>query len=104
MCHCRNMCATYPTGEAVSKSPGPIAAVERERALEGALDHAAKRDQSGAERIFTPLVRWGIYTLLDDAMLKSFGFPRPFAFVRKLVHGTLKMRGRVVRILPARKT
>jgi mpaB/rubber oxygenase-like protein len=55
-------------------------------------------------RIFTPLVRWGIYALLDDVMLKSFGFPRPFAFVRKLVHGALKMRGWVVRILPARKT
>ena len=55
-------------------------------------------------RIFAPLVRWGIYALLDDVMLKSFGFPRPFAFVRKLVHGALKMRGWVVRILPARKT
>jgi hypothetical protein len=83
MCHRRNTCATYPTGEAVSKSPGPIAVVKRERALEGALDHAAKRDQSGAERIFTPLVRWGIYTLLDDAMLKSFGFPSPICFRAK---------------------
>jgi hypothetical protein len=55
-------------------------------------------------RIFTPLVRWGIYALLDNVMLKSFGFPRPFSFVRKLVHGALKMRGWVVRILPARKT
>jgi ER-bound oxygenase mpaB/B'/Rubber oxygenase, catalytic domain len=55
-------------------------------------------------RIFTPLVRWGIYALLDDAMLASFGFPRPFAFMRKLVNGALKIRGSVVRMLPARRT
>ena len=55
-------------------------------------------------RIFTPLVRWGIYALLDDAMLASFGFPRPFVFMRKLVNGALKMRGWVVRMLPARRT
>lgn len=53
--------------------------------------------------IFTPLVRWGIYALLDDAMLASFGFPRPFPFMRKLVNGALKMHGWVVRILPARR-
>lgn len=55
-------------------------------------------------RIFSPLVRWGIYALLDDAMLASFGFPRPFVFVRKLVSGALIARGWIVRILPARKT
>src|SRR6185437_14387767 len=59
---------------------------------------------SWVPRIFTPLVRWGIYALLDDAMLASFGFPRPFPFIRKLVNGTLKIRGWVVRILPARRT
>ena len=55
-------------------------------------------------RIFTPLVRWGVYSLLDDSMLASFGFPRPFSFVRKLVHGALKIRGWVVRILSSRRT
>jgi hypothetical protein len=67
---------------------------------------AATRDlfASWMPRIFTPLVRWGIYALLDDAMLASFGFPRPFAFMRKLVNGALKVRGRVVRMLPARRT
>ena len=52
----------------------------------------------------TPLLRWGIYALLDDEMLASFGFPRPFVFIRKLVSGALIARGRIVRILPARKT
>lgn len=55
-------------------------------------------------RIFTPLVRWGIYALLDDPMLASFGFPRPYPFIRKLVSGALTMHGWVVRVLPARKT
>jgi hypothetical protein len=67
---------------------------------------AATRDlfASWMPRIFAPLVRWGIYALLDDAMLASFGFPRPFGFMRQLVSGALKLRGRIVRILPARKT
>jgi hypothetical protein len=66
----------------------------------------ATRDMfaSWMPRIFTPLVRWGVYALLDDAMLASFGFPRPLPFMRKLVRGALKTRGWVVRILPARKT
>jgi hypothetical protein len=67
---------------------------------------AATRDlfASWMPRIFAPLVRWGIYALLDDAMLASFGFPRPFGFMRQLVSGALKLRGRIVCILPARKT
>ena len=35
----------------------------------------------------------GIYALLDDAMLASFGFPRPFVFIRKLVSGALDNAG-----------
>jgi hypothetical protein len=67
---------------------------------------AATRDlfASWMPRIFTPLVRSGIYALLDDAMLESFGFPRPFGFMRTLVAGALKMRGLLVRLLPARRT
>jgi hypothetical protein len=65
----------------------------------------ATRDMfaSWMPHLLTPLVRWGVYSLLDDEMLASFGFPRPFPFMRKLVHGALKTRGWVVRILPARK-
>ena len=50
------------------------------------------------------LLRWMRSTKAEQRMVQKFGFPRPFAFVRKLVHGALKMRGWVVRILPARKT
>jgi ER-bound oxygenase mpaB/B'/Rubber oxygenase, catalytic domain len=67
---------------------------------------SATRDlfASWMPRIFTPLVRAGIYALLDAAMLESFGFPRPSAFMRKLVCAALVTRARIVRLLPARKT
>jgi hypothetical protein len=67
---------------------------------------SATRDlfASWIPRIFTPLVRSGIYALLDDAMLESFGFPRPSPLMRKLVCAALLMRGWIVRILPARQT
>ncbi len=54
-------------------------------------------------RIFTPMVRQGIYATLDDRMLESFGFPKPFPGMRALVRGVLKLRGRIVRLLPPRK-
>lgn len=52
--------------------------------------------------IFTPLVRQGIYALLDDSMLRSFGFPKPFPGMRTFVQSTLKLRGKIIRFLPPR--
>jgi hypothetical protein len=54
-------------------------------------------------RVFTPLVRYGIYAMLDDAMIRSFGFPQPLPFTRTLLRGALKLRGRLVRRLPPRR-
>jgi hypothetical protein len=54
-------------------------------------------------RIFTPMVRYTIYAMLDEKMLESFGFPKPFAFARTLVDTSLQLRGRLVRLLPPRK-
>jgi len=49
-----------------------------------------------------PLVRVGIHAMLDDAMLAAFGFrPAPRA-VRALVAGALRLRGRALRLFPAR--
>lgn len=50
-----------------------------------------------------PVVRMSIHALLDDAMLDAFGFPRPPSWFRRLVIGSLKLRGRAVRYLPPRK-
>ena len=55
-------------------------------------------------RVLAPLVHYGIYALLDDAMLAAFGFPRPLPFSRSMAAGALRLRGRLVRWLPARST
>lgn len=54
-------------------------------------------------RVFTPLVRRGIYAMLDERMLEAFGFPRPFGFMPPLARFALKMRGKFVRFLPPRR-
>ena len=54
-------------------------------------------------RVFTPIVRYSIYAILDDSMLKSFGFPKPLPFTRTLINNALKLRGRAIRFLPPRK-
>lgn len=66
---------------------------------------AATRDlfASWYPRIATPLVRYGIYALLDDPMIEAFGFPRPLPGTRPLIRGALRLRGRLVRRLPPRR-
>jgi hypothetical protein len=66
---------------------------------------AATRDlfASWFPRVFTPVVRYSIYAMLDDAMLESFGFPRPHPLTRPLLRGALKARGMAVRFLPPRR-
>ena len=48
------------------------------------------------------MVHYSIYALLDDAMLAAFGFPQPFPFSRGMTAGALRLRGKLVRWLPAR--
>ena len=66
---------------------------------------AATRDlfASWTPRAMAPLVRYGIYALLDDDMLAAFGFPKPLPLTRPTIRGALKMRGRIIRWLPPRK-
>ena len=54
-------------------------------------------------RATAPLVRLAIHGMLDDAMLDAFGFPRPPEWTRRLVGGSLRLRGWVVRHLPPRR-
>ncbi|MDX1487929.1 MAG: oxygenase MpaB family protein [Acidiferrobacterales bacterium] len=67
---------------------------------------AATRDlfASWFPRPLAPVVRLTIHALLDDAMLDAFGFSRPVPGVRRLIDGVLKLRGRIVRWLPPRRT
>jgi len=53
-----------------------------------------------------PLRRLGepaIYAMLDEPLLEAFGFPKPSPALRRLVEGALKMRGRLIRLLPERR-
>ena len=54
-------------------------------------------------RFTAPVVNYGIYALLDDAMIESFGFRRPLPGTQALARGALKLRGRLVRWLPPRR-
>jgi hypothetical protein len=66
---------------------------------------ASTRDlfASWAPRAFAPLVRYGIYAMLDDQMIAAFGFPRPLPLTRPLLRGALKLRGHAVRWFPPRR-
>jgi hypothetical protein len=66
---------------------------------------AATRDlfASWYPRPLAPVVRATVHALLDDAMLDAFGFPHPLPGTRGVIGGALKLRGRIVRWLPARR-
>jgi hypothetical protein len=53
--------------------------------------------------VFRPLARPAIHAVLDDAVIKGFGFPQPSRRMRWLVIGVLKVRARVLRWLPRRQ-
>jgi hypothetical protein len=57
---------------------------------------------SWAPRPLHSAVRVAIHGMLDDAMRTSFGFPRAPRAVEALVAGTLRTRGRVLRLFPSR--
>ncbi|GAB90766.1 oxygenase MpaB family protein [Gordonia rhizosphera] len=42
-------------------------------------------------------------SLMDDALLEAFGYQKPSELVRRLSIGGLKLRGRLVAVLPARR-
>ena len=50
-----------------------------------------------------PLVRRGIYALLDDDLRRAFGFPAAPAALRTAVEAGLRLRARALRVLPPRR-
>ncbi|WP_367324921.1 oxygenase MpaB family protein [Streptomyces sp. HUAS ZL42] len=54
-------------------------------------------------RPLAPLVRTSTLALLDEPLLRAFRYPPPGAATRTLVRGAVRMRGRVVRLLPPRR-
>jgi hypothetical protein len=57
---------------------------------------------SWAPRPLAPIVRVAIHAMLDEPMLDAFGFPHPPRVMRTVVNSALRMRGRMLRLLPAR--
>ena len=55
-------------------------------------------------RPLAPIVRSAIYALLDDALIDAFGFPSPSRTIRWLVPATLRLRARLLRLSPRRRT
>ncbi|PJF23456.1 MAG: DUF2236 domain-containing protein [Phototrophicales bacterium] len=51
-----------------------------------------------------PLIREAIYALMDDPLRWAFGFPKPATVMRIMAEGTLKLYGKTIRWMPARKT
>ncbi|MCU0512493.1 MAG: DUF2236 domain-containing protein [Anaerolineae bacterium] len=55
-------------------------------------------------RPLAPLLRQIIYTFMDDRLRAAFGFPRPPAALKALVHGAVKLAGTFIRVaLPPRR-
>jgi hypothetical protein len=54
-------------------------------------------------RFLRPLVRRAMYAMMDDPVINGFGFPRPSPAMRALVTAALRMRARLLRLLPARR-
>jgi hypothetical protein len=55
-------------------------------------------------RFLHPLGHPFIYALMDEPLLRAFGFPMPSGAMRRVVEGTLKLRAWVLRFLPTRRT
>ncbi len=67
---------------------------------------AASRDMMLGWLLPPPLRRFGapfLHAVLDDATLDAVGFERPAPWVRKVVTGTLRLRSRIMRLLPRRR-
>jgi hypothetical protein len=54
-------------------------------------------------RLFGPLTRRAMIALMDDPVVEGFGFPRPSRAMRWLMATALKLRARVLRLLPRRR-
>ncbi|MEU8677702.1 oxygenase MpaB family protein [Streptomyces sp. NPDC048560] len=50
------------------------------------------------------VVRGAVLALLDDPLLRAFRYERPGRVARRLTRGALRLRARVVRLLPPRST
>jgi hypothetical protein len=55
-------------------------------------------------RVLWPLARPLIHGMMDDQLLDAVGLPRPHPAIRRLTQGAVRLRSRIVRRLPPRRT
>jgi hypothetical protein len=53
--------------------------------------------------LLRPLLKPGIYAMLEEPVLDAFGVPHPPGWLRRLPAGSLRLRGRVLRVYPPRR-
>ena len=63
----------------------------------------ATRDQILEWVLPKPPYGLGEPVMLDDPLVEAFGFPKPPLRLRQLVHGLLRARDKMFRLMPARK-
>ena len=51
-----------------------------------------------------PLARHAMYAIMDDPVIEGFGFRKPSAGMRRLVTAVLRLRARLLRLLPPRRS
>ncbi len=44
-----------------------------------------------------------MYAIMDDSVIRGFGFPKPSPAMRAFVTAALRLRARLLRLLPARR-
>ena len=54
-------------------------------------------------RFLWPLGRPFVHAMLDDALLRACGLPRPHPLVRRVTETAVRLRGRIAGRLPARR-
>jgi hypothetical protein len=54
-------------------------------------------------RPLAPLLRTGTLALLDEPLLRAFGYAPPSPAIRAIVRRAVRLRGRAVRLLPPRR-
>jgi hypothetical protein len=53
--------------------------------------------------LFTPIIREGIYTFMDERLRQAFGYPKPHSILETVIHSVFKFGSWCIRFMPPRK-
>ena len=54
--------------------------------------------------LLRPLIKPFVYAIMDESMIRAFGFPNPKVWQRQVIEKLLRSRGRLLRYFPPRQT